>query len=201
LWGSIVRRTALFSTKDILGLNYADIHAIIEMQPSMPFMSYKIKQTAAVRAELSQAVRDLRKALGATQQEFALRVPTAVRTIARWENGHPPHGKALVRLAQLAEAQGIEEIAGMFVRTLQLEMTNHDVTAQPELKGWLDGVEVAFRHRYRLGERWTTLGEKIIEAVNFAAAAANEISSPEGPEFEDLSRQLRGRLKAHQGED
>jgi DNA-binding transcriptional regulator YiaG len=167
----------------------------------MTVMAYDIKQTAAIRAELSQAVRDLRKALGATQQGFALRVPTAIRTVARWENGQPPHGKALVRLAQMAEAQSLEDIAGMFVRALQLEMTSHDATAQPELKGWLDGVEVAFRHRYRLRERWTSLAEKIIEAVDFAAGAAYEISSREGPEFEDLSRQLRSRLRAHQGED
>jgi hypothetical protein len=100
----------------------------------------------------------------------------------------------------MAEAQGIEEIAGKLVRALQLEMTSHNASDQPELKGWLDGLEVAFRYRHRLGERWTALAGKIIEALDFATAAAHEVASREGAEFEDLSRQLRSRLETYKGE-
>ena len=166
----------------------------------MPNMAYKFNKPSAVRAELNEAVRNLRKALGATQQEFAYRVPTAIRTVARWENDQPPHGQALVRLAQMAQAEGLEEVAGTFVRALQLEMTSHDATSQPELKGWLDGLVIAFRYRNRLGARWTGLAESIIQAVNYATAAAHEVSSQEGPEFEALSHQLRNRLEMYKGE-
>jgi len=100
----------------------------------------------------------------------------------------------------MAEAQGLEDIAGKFVRSLQLEMTSHNVSDQPELKGWLDGLEVAFRYRHRLGERWASLAGKIIEAVDFATAAAHQVASREGAEFEDLSRQLRRRLENYAGE-
>ena len=150
--------------------------------------------------ELSQAIRDLRATLRVTQQEFAYRVPTAIRTVARWENNQPPRGQALVRLAQMAEAQGLDEIARKLVRALQLEMTSHNATDQPQLKGWLDGLEVAFRYRHRLGERWTALAVKIIEAVDYATGAAHEVGSREGPEFEDLSRQLKNSLERYKGE-
>lgn len=145
--------------------------------------------------EISQAIRCLRKALGLTQQEFAYRIPTAVRTIARWENNYPPHGQSLVRLAQLATAQGLEELAATFVRALQLEMAHHNVADQPELKGWLDGVQVAFRYRHRLQNRWAVLAQNIIDAVQYAARAADEVSSPEGIEFRDLQRQLAASLE------
>ena len=43
---------------------------------------------------------------GISQQELAFRTKMAIRTIARWEGEQPPHGKALLRLADLAQASG-----------------------------------------------------------------------------------------------
>ena len=44
----------------------------------------------------------------------------------------------------MAEAQGLRETAAKFVRALQAEMTDQDAAGQLELKGWLDGVRLAF---------------------------------------------------------
>jgi transcriptional regulator with XRE-family HTH domain len=145
--------------------------------------------------EISQAIRELRQSLGLTQQEFAYRVPTAIRTVARWENNQPPHGKALVRLAQLAESQDLREIAAKLVSALQLEMASHDATDEPELKGWLDGLQVAFRYRHRRPDKWAALAQEIIDAVDRATTSAREVRSQEVSEFGDLSRQLRASLE------
>ncbi len=145
--------------------------------------------------EISQAIRELRQSLGLTQQEFAYRVPTAIRTVARWENNQPPRGKALVRLAQLAQSQDLREIAGKLIGALQLEMASHDATDEPELKGWLDGLQVAFRYRHRRPEQWASLAQGIIDAVDRAEGSAHEVRSPEVSEFGDLSRQLRASLE------
>jgi hypothetical protein len=56
------------------------------------------------RNAASAAVIALRKALGMTQQAFAVEVlKTAITTIARYETSHPPRGDALLRLASAAE--------------------------------------------------------------------------------------------------
>lgn len=60
---------------------------------------------------VSRAVRDLRVALGETQQEFAYRMKTAIRTIARYETVRPPKHVALVQFIQLAESHGLKDIA------------------------------------------------------------------------------------------
>ena len=44
---------------------------------------------------LQGAVRQLRKGLGETQEKFAHRLGTAVRTIARYEGERPPTGLVL----------------------------------------------------------------------------------------------------------
>ena len=122
-------------------------------------------------------------------------MPTAIRTLARWENSQPPHGQALVRLAQMAEAQGLRETAAKFVRALQAEKTDQDAAGQLELKGWLDGVRLAFHYRYRFYKQWVTLAEQVLGVVNYATRAAAEVSRREGSELEGLARQLKSSLE------
>jgi transcriptional regulator with XRE-family HTH domain len=145
--------------------------------------------------ELSLAVRDLRAALGMTQQQFAEKLPTALRTLARWENNEPPHGKVLVRLAQLAEAQDFTEIGAKFVSALNAERPAFDAAAEPELKDWVDGLEVAFRYRFRFVSLWSALTEGIIDLVDSAAADARQVRSREAVDLANLARQLRNRLE------
>jgi transcriptional regulator with XRE-family HTH domain len=71
---------------------------------------------------ISIAVRKLRQALGETQQQFAFRTQTAIRTIARYETTRPPKGKALVQFLELAKANGLREELELFHRALHEEM-------------------------------------------------------------------------------
>lgn len=62
----------------------------------------------------SEAVRELREALGQTQQEFANSLKVAITTVARWETTRPPRGPALAKLVNLANENGFFHITEMF---------------------------------------------------------------------------------------
>lgn len=68
------------------------------------------------------AVRELRKALGDTQQQFATRLGMAISTVVRYELTRPPKGKVLNQLAHLAITNGRPEIAHVFFEALDDEM-------------------------------------------------------------------------------
>jgi transcriptional regulator with XRE-family HTH domain len=53
---------------------------------------------------LSQACRDLRRAAGRTQAQFAGDMGVSLPTIQRWEQNFPPSGATLVKLRQTSEA-------------------------------------------------------------------------------------------------
>jgi transcriptional regulator with XRE-family HTH domain len=68
-----------------------------------------MKDPEKPRHAASQAVIDLRKALGMTQQQFAVEVlGTAVTTIARYETTHPPPRDVLERLWKISQSQALE---------------------------------------------------------------------------------------------
>jgi transcriptional regulator with XRE-family HTH domain len=65
-----------------------------------------MKDPEKPRHAASQAVIELRQAMGMTQQQFAVQVlGTAVTTVARYETSHPPSGKMLVTLSDIAMEQ------------------------------------------------------------------------------------------------
>jgi transcriptional regulator with XRE-family HTH domain len=67
---------------------------------------------------LSDAVRSLRKALNESQQAFAHRMNTAVKTIARYETVRPPRGSSLANLARIARDTGQDALADLFERSM-----------------------------------------------------------------------------------
>ncbi len=71
---------------------------------------------------VTDAVRMLRKGLGDTQQQFALRLRTALRTVARYETTRPPSGKTLAQLIAIARDSGFIEYAAIFNAALQEEL-------------------------------------------------------------------------------
>jgi transcriptional regulator with XRE-family HTH domain len=71
---------------------------------------------------LQGAVRQLRKGLGETQEKFAHRLGTAVRTIARYEGERPPTGLVLEQLKQLANAYNLPEVASVFQEAITREL-------------------------------------------------------------------------------
>lgn len=58
---------------------------------------------------VSAAIRSLREGFKESQEQFARRLGTTVRTIARYEAGSLPPGKMLAQLEQIALQRGIEE--------------------------------------------------------------------------------------------
>lgn len=71
---------------------------------------------------LNKAVKDLRLALGDTQQQFAHRLDLAISTVVRYELTRPPKGKALAQLEKLAADQGLTELVSVFSRALNDEL-------------------------------------------------------------------------------
>lgn len=59
--------------------------------------------------DLSQAIRELRTALGESQKEFASRMQTSQATVARWETGHEPGPHALAALTATARELRLEQ--------------------------------------------------------------------------------------------
>lgn len=76
------------------------------------------RPTSRTRDEVSAAVAALRGALGETQQQFAARLGSGITTVARWETTRQPETGMLVRLMQLADAEGQPDLAGLFQLTL-----------------------------------------------------------------------------------
>jgi len=89
-------------------MSEGDGEGIISMRTSPLGLPADIQQKTA------SAVRQLRKALGETQEQFARRMGTTVRTIARWEGPRPPTGQALIRLEHMAATNGAVEAAAVF---------------------------------------------------------------------------------------
>jgi transcriptional regulator with XRE-family HTH domain len=58
-----------------------------------------------------QAVIDLRRALGLSQQKLATLMGKSIVTVARWETSRPPTGASLYELLLFAERRGQREVA------------------------------------------------------------------------------------------
>ena len=71
---------------------------------------------------VSLAVRELRTALGQTQQAFANTLETAITTVARYETGRTPRGSILLRLVQIAKDNGRTDLAIIFRRELMSQI-------------------------------------------------------------------------------
>jgi hypothetical protein len=67
------------------------------------------------RDAASEALISLRKAMGKTQQTFAVEVlKTAIGTVARYETSDPPRGEVLLRLRDIARNHEFHELAIKF---------------------------------------------------------------------------------------
>jgi transcriptional regulator with XRE-family HTH domain len=89
------------------------MYARFEMAQSIP--------SSEIPGSVTEAVRKLRKALGETQQQFAYRMNTAVRTIARYETVRPPQGRVLRQLEEIAMEHDLGHIAEVFHGVLEQE--------------------------------------------------------------------------------
>jgi transcriptional regulator with XRE-family HTH domain len=106
--------------------------------PGRGFMSsgnkLRGRPTERKRDVISQAVIDLRMALGQTQQEFAQSLGNAITTVARWETSRPPSGRVLQELSDFAFVNGLIPIAQIFVEALRAEAVRLDRGAPEPLE-------------------------------------------------------------------
>jgi transcriptional regulator with XRE-family HTH domain len=72
----------------------------------------------SAKSEISAAVRALLTALGESQQAYAYRMKTAIRTIARYEANKPPKGLMLAAFLHLAVAAGQPDLGEVFRKAL-----------------------------------------------------------------------------------
>lgn len=85
------------------------------------------------RDPISEALIQLRQALGENQQQFANRTQIAMTTIARYETSRRPTGKALAQFARVAEQAGRHDLATVFETALTRELgTDSPVLSQTE---------------------------------------------------------------------
>jgi len=152
----------------------------------------KAKRPLHRKQELTRSIKTLRENMNLTQQEFATLLGIAIRTVARWEKDQPPHGEILTRLAQIADARDLDEVARCFVAELRTEKTGHYASTEPELKAWVEGVETAFRLRYSkaVTEKWLQIARNVTEIVASAARGEEKAGDQKIQEYSDLHRQL-----------
>jgi DNA-binding XRE family transcriptional regulator len=126
---------------------------------------------------LVSAVRELRKALGDSQQAFATRLGMSVRAIANYETDRAPTGRALYKLEQLARANGRYELACQFARALATEM---EWAQEPRQSVWAGVVREIVRNE-RLCDGWSELAKALareLEKLIAKAKSGMQIESP-----------------------
>jgi DNA-binding transcriptional regulator YiaG len=76
---------------------------------------FSVETTSKKRTDAGDAVTELRKALGLTQQAFAWQLKVAITTIGRYESSNPPpRGEALLRFRDIARDHGLDELVSKF---------------------------------------------------------------------------------------
>lgn len=80
------------------------------------------KSERTVACPVCGAVREVRLALGDTQQQFAGRLNMAISTVVRYELTRAPKGEVLVRFMTLAESIGRADLAEIFRGAISAEL-------------------------------------------------------------------------------
>lgn len=114
-------------------------------------MEEQEKENAAV-SPVSRAVRELRQACGESQQAFAYRMKTAIRTIARYETVRPPRGAELGQFLELAVAKQRNDLAEVFARAVadELKMKAERIPRTIEENLYADLLFLVMRNRHGL---------------------------------------------------
>jgi transcriptional regulator with XRE-family HTH domain len=89
---------------------------------------FMVCSNAVVSLSVSAAVRELRTALGLTQQALADRVGVSARAIANYEKNRTPTLKILYRLAGMATEAGRSDIAQVMNQALARQNAPVDIT-------------------------------------------------------------------------
>ena len=144
-------------------------------------------QEAAHKVQLIQAVRELRSAMGLTQQQFADEVNTALTTVARWETIRSPRGRTLLDLARLAETVKRPDLAKLFrqqaLKELGLALRSqfrYAVRHQRQAASGAEALQTVVRELRRLSdilEDPNVSREHVMEASKGIAACVGELEA------------------------
>src|SRR4029078_7687539 len=102
---------------------------------------------------VTRAVRELRQTLQESQQAFAYRMKSAVRTIARYETVRPPRGSVLAQLEGVALEAGRADLATVFRQALAQELGSPSQLMTPEERAWSQAICNLLRNRDHGGPR------------------------------------------------
>jgi len=150
----------------------------------------KKKKAKKTKDPLCEAVRELRIALGESQQAFAYRMKTAIRTIARYEAGTPPKGKALAELFWVASDSGNQDLAKVFQAALTAEigvsgkLTQLGALASHTIPGIHADLAVLLNHlQYGAGNQEAKI-EEAIQTLKASISAMDKLNIylPKPPE-------------------
>src|SRR4051812_10859402 len=97
-------------------------NATVEVERTMIPREENPILTEEEKAKVTEAVRELRLALGESQQAFAERLKASVRSVARYETVRPPRGRPLAQLRSIAEEEGLNGIAAVLDEALTQEL-------------------------------------------------------------------------------
>jgi transcriptional regulator with XRE-family HTH domain len=127
-------------------------------------MAYSVKKSELAKS-VSDAVRKLRKELGESQQQFAYRMKTAIRTVARYETIRPPKGKVLRQLEVMAAENNLPHLAEVFRGALNQEL------------GVRNAEKVRLRSSANLygRDQMTVAFDKYMKAINGEGCTVNSI--------------------------
>lgn len=118
-------------------------------------MAYTVTEDRSAKS-VSDAVRKLRKELGESQQQFAYRMKTAIRTIARYETVRPPKGKVLRRLEVLATENNLHHLADVFHGALNQELGMRNA----------EKIRIGALANLYSRDRMTVAFDKYVKAIN-----------------------------------
>src|SRR5215470_16408973 len=113
--------------------------------------------------KLNAVVKQLRAVTNDTQQSLAQRLGLSIRAIANYEKDRVPQSAVLLRLAQLAQQVGREDLAKVFQAALSTELKQVWEPMTAEERVWSEAVLALLRNRDRID--WPPAAHGIIRGL------------------------------------
>jgi transcriptional regulator with XRE-family HTH domain len=125
-------------------------------------MAHSVSEDELAKS-VSGAVRKLRKELGESQQQFAYRMKTAIRTVARYETVRPPKGKVLRQLEAMASENTLPHLAEVFRGALNQELGMRNA----------EKIRIQRLAKLYLREQLTVAFDNYVKAINANGCTVN----------------------------
>jgi DNA-binding transcriptional regulator YiaG len=113
---------------------------------------------------VADAVRKLRQSFGESQQAFAYRMQTAVRTIARWEAGKSLSLNALAMLTGLAQGKGDIELTRVFAKAFERGLGGDVPREVEDISADVEALHLMYNHPELADElaKWKRIRDRVL---------------------------------------